>query len=201
MSATETITNAQGLISSAEASEELLSKSTSSGRAALSNKLTHIDELVKVPQLDMDLPQAVPNLREQLADLFAENILAKVWRVACESLPCAEETTEEHTMKFPHAFPEYVPQDPKNGEKAGQCYPREASFWKCGFFPGTLYELLERAVRYPQLAMHMLHSSPHKRRDQLRAICEKWSEPLHDIASRTDTHDTGFIVMPSLRKD
>jgi hypothetical protein len=70
MSATETITNAQGLISSAEASEELLSKSTSSGRAALSNKLTHVDELVKVPQLDMDLPQAVPNLREQLADLL-----------------------------------------------------------------------------------------------------------------------------------
>ncbi|GLI80232.1 hypothetical protein PoHVEF18_008584 [Penicillium ochrochloron] len=73
-------------------------------------------------------------------------------------------------MKFPHAFPEYVPQDPNYGEKPGQYHPREASFWKCGFFPGTLYEPLKRAVRYPQAAMHMLHSSPHKRRDQLHAM-------------------------------
>lgn len=104
-------------------------------------------------------------------------------------------------MKFPNAFPEYVPQIPKHGEKPSQYHLREATFWTCGFFHGTLYELLERTVRYPQSAVQMLHSSPHEKRCQFRVMCEKWSEPLHDMASRTDTHDIGFIVMPALRKD
>ncbi|KAJ5167571.1 uncharacterized protein N7482_006352 [Penicillium canariense] len=138
---------------------------------------------------------------EQLAELFAENIMAKVWRVACESLPSAGATAEERAMKFPRAFPEYVPQNRQHGEKASRYHLREAAFWTCGFFPGILYELLERTVRYPQSAVYLFRSSPEERRHQLRAMCEKWSEPLHDMAGRTDTHDIGFIVMPALRKD
>jgi SAM-dependent methyltransferase len=188
-------------MSGQKASEALLSKSTPSPHAPLPNEAISVGKITEDSTLDVDLSSAVPNLRGNLAELFAENIMAKVWRVACESLPGAGATSEERAMKFPRVFPEYVPQNPQHGEKLGVYHLREADFWTCGFFPGTLYELLERTVRYPQSAVYFLHSTPRERRNQLRAMCEKWSEPLHDMASRTDTHDIGFIVMPALRKD
>ncbi|KAE8336800.1 Six-hairpin glycosidase-like protein [Aspergillus arachidicola] len=201
MSVTETITEPHGLMSSPEACGGLLSKSTPSSHAPLRQEVLSVGEIAEAPRLHVDPSRPVPKLREHLAELFAENIWAKVWRVACESLPDADATPEERAMKFPRVFPEYVPQNPQHGEKPSLYHLREADFWTCGFFPGTLYELLERTVRYPQSAAYFLHAAPQKRRDQLRAMCEKWSEPLHDMASRTDTHDIGFIVMPALRKD
>ncbi|KAE8131042.1 Six-hairpin glycosidase-like protein [Aspergillus pseudotamarii] len=201
MSVTETIIERHGLMSSPEAAGALLSKSTPSPHSPLSSEVISVGETGNGHCLDVDVSRSVPNLREHLADLFAENILAKVWRVACESLPGADASPEERAIKFPRAFPEYVPQNPQHGEKPSVYHLREADFWTCGFFPGTLYELLERTVRYPQSTVYFLHSSPQERRDQLRAMCEKWSEPLHNMASRTDTHDIGFIVMPALRKD
>ncbi|KAJ5985483.1 hypothetical protein N7499_008233 [Penicillium canescens] len=197
MPVTATITNPDGLMSRQEASKALFSISTPSPHAALSNKVTSVGETTEAPHLDVDSS----SLRKHLAELFVENIMAKVWRVAFESLPSAGATPEERAMKFPRVFPEYVPQNPQHGEKPSVYHLREADFWTCGFFPGTLYELLERTVRYPKSAVCFLGSSPQERRDQLRAMCEKWSEPLHDMATRTDTHDIGFIVMPALRKD
>ncbi|KAE8410929.1 Six-hairpin glycosidase-like protein [Aspergillus pseudocaelatus] len=201
MSVTETVTEPYALMSSSEASKPLLSKSILSPHTPESNEIISVGEIAEGPRLDADLSRADPNLKEHLAELFSENILAKVWRVACESLPDADATLEERAIKFPRAFPEYVPQNPQHGEKPSLYHLREADFWTCGFFPGTLYELLERTVRYPQSALYFLHPSPQERRDQLRAMCKKWSEPLHNMASRTDTHDIGFIVMPALRKD
>ncbi|CEJ56044.1 hypothetical protein PMG11_02269 [Penicillium brasilianum] len=197
MPATATITSPHGLMSPQETSEALFSISTPSPQAALHKKVTPVGEITEAPNLDVDSS----NLRKHLLELFDENIVAKVWRVAYESLPSAGATPEECAMKFPHVFPEYVPQVPQHGEKPNLYHLREADFWTCGFFPGTLYELLERAVRYPKFTGYFLGSSPQKRRDQLRAMCEKWSEPLHDMARRTDTHDIGFIVMPALRQD
>ncbi|KAE8157652.1 Six-hairpin glycosidase-like protein [Aspergillus tamarii] len=201
MSVTETIIGPHGLVSSPEASGALLSKPTPSRNGPLSSEAIFVGETAEVSRLVVDLPREIPYLREHLAELFAENIFAKVWRVACESLPDADATPEERSMKFPCVFPEYVPQNPQHSEKPSLYRLREADFWTCGFFPGTLYELLERTVRYPQSAGYFPNSSPQQRRDQLRAMCEKWSEPLHSMASRTDTHDIGFIVMPALRKD
>lgn len=37
--------------------------------------------------------------------------------------------------------------------------------------------------------------------DQLLQLAHKWAEPLYEQASRTDTHDLGFMIMPALRKD
>lgn len=201
MSVTKTITEPHGLMSGPEASGGLWSKSIPSPHASLAKDVIPVGEITKAPCLDVDLSRSVPALRKHLAELFAENILAKVWRVACESLPGADATPEERAMKFPCIFPEYVPQNPQHGERPNLYHLREADFWTCGFFPGTLYELLERTVRYPQSAAYFIDSSSQARRDQLRAMCEKWSEPLHDMASRTDTHDIGFIVMPALRQD
>src|SRR4051794_21056934 len=148
MPVTATITTPHGLMSRQEASKALFSISTLSPHAALSNKVNSLGETTEAPYLDVDSS----NLRKHLAELFVENIMAKVWRVAFESLPSARATPEERAMKFPHVFPEYVPQNPQHGEKPSLYHLREADFWTCGFFPGTLYELLERTVRYPKSA-------------------------------------------------
>jgi hypothetical protein len=74
---------------------------------------------------------------------------------------------------------------------------REASFWTCGFFPGCIYGLIERLVKYPQ----SIFPGPHKTLliRKLRELGDIWSEPIHDMALRTDTHDMSFIVQPSMR--
>ncbi|KAK7222456.1 hypothetical protein V2G26_010459 [Clonostachys chloroleuca] len=134
----------------------------------------------------------------ELADLYAENILAKVYRTACKSMI--------GERRFPDYFPEYVPQD---GPDAGSYTLREAEFWTCGFFPGSLYSLLERATRFPaHLGSPNITSSQQPNgisiqtiRLNLQALCDTWSRPLHEMTDRTDTHDIGFIVMPALRLD
>lgn len=77
---------------------------------------------------------------------------------------------------------------------------REKMFWTCGFFPGSLYTLLERCVKYPQY-----FPIPAARRrtihQQLLTLCKQWTAPIRDMATRTDTHDMGFIIQPSLRLD
>ncbi|KAK7417618.1 hypothetical protein QQX98_004439 [Neonectria punicea] len=132
-----------------------------------------------------------------LSELYADNILAKVYRTATKSLVGEK--------RFPNYFPEYVPQD---GEDAGNYVLREADFWTCGFFPGTLYLMLERAIRFPR-HIRISNSDPSEPDDigietirlHLQALCDTWTRPLHGMASRTDTHDIGFIVMPALKLD
>lgn len=94
-------------------------------------------------------------------------------------------------MKNPPSFyPETVAQDdPLNGHYE----LRESSFWTCGFFPGSLYTLLERFTLYP--GSNFTKLSP-----PLLSLCRAWSAPLHAMSTRTDTHDLGFIVA-SLRID
>ncbi|KAH8201654.1 hypothetical protein TruAng_004175 [Truncatella angustata] len=123
-----------------------------------------------------------------LHELYTENIIAKTIRTAMKS------------AKFlPHAFPEYVPQE---GPGAGEYYLREADFWTCGFFPGTLYTMLERSVRFPQ-SLNILAQNIDLQlfREELLRLCRIWSDPLYYMANRTDTHDIGFIIMPALRLD
>jgi len=74
---------------------------------------------------------------------------------------------------------------------------REASFWTCGFFPGCIYGLIERLVKFPQSIAPGSHKALITRK--LLELGSIWSEPIHDMASRTDTHDMCFIVQPSMR--
>ncbi|KAH8678940.1 Six-hairpin glycosidase-like protein, partial [Tricladium varicosporioides] len=120
---------------------------------------------------------------EIIQELFAQNAAAKIWRVAKRDL--------KNNIP-PNKFPEFVPQE---GPSRGRYVLREADFWTCGFFPGSLYTLLEREAKYPG------YQKPHLPREPLLAFCRAWSEPLHGMATRTDTHDIGFIVMPALRLD
>ncbi|KAL4993511.1 Six-hairpin glycosidase-like protein [Aspergillus recurvatus] len=130
-----------------------------------------------------------------IQELFAENVLAKVLRVA-------EEALENNAP--PTAYPEFVPQ---NGANAGRYFLRDANFWTCGFFPGILYLLRERAVKYPQTFPYAGHSSEASSSshealtERLTSLCTAWTQPIKSMKTRTDTHDIGFILQPSLRQD
>lgn len=120
-----------------------------------------------------------------LAELYAENVVAKVLRTAQDAISA-----------LPHAFPEYIPQDAD-----GSYSLREADFWTCGFFPGTLYNILERLIRFPQSVRLPPEINKVNLRRQLQALSHAWAEPLYGMDTRIDTHDIGFIVMPALRMD
>ncbi|KAL6234010.1 hypothetical protein BDW75DRAFT_241484 [Aspergillus navahoensis] len=131
-----------------------------------------------------------------IQELFAENVLAKVLRVADEAL---------ENNAPPTVYPEFVPQ---NGADAGRYFLRDANFWTCGFFPGILYLLRERAVKYPQAFPYAGHSSgagssstTEALIERLASLCTTWTQPIKSMKARTDTHDIGFILQPSLRKD
>lgn len=146
-------------------------------------------------------------IRHDLREAFSETILAKTCKVAVEALRRGCEATEagdsRDTGRHAAVFPEYCPQ---TGSDCGQYVLREPEFWTCGFFPGTLFGLLERAIRFPEsLAFDGVapadRPSPSQIRAHLHDLCRAWSEPLHGMSSRTDTHDLGFIIMPALRAD
>jgi hypothetical protein len=99
--------------------------------------------------------------------------------------------------KLPEKFPNYVP---SAGSDIGQYVFSDITAWTSGFFPGSLYELLERSVRFPD---HLKTGSidPEDIHDQLLDLSRQWAKPLHTQALRTDTHDLGFLIMPAFRKD
>ncbi|KAF4170312.1 hypothetical protein CNMCM6936_003500 [Aspergillus lentulus] len=128
---------------------------------------------------------------QPLERIFSENVLAKILRVAVEALNNNDPPTE---------YPEFVPQ---KGPSTGRYVLRESSFWTCGFFPGLLYLLLERAIRYPSTFPYLGHNhnlDPAPLRDDLIPLCTKWTAPIYPMSLRTDTHDLGFILVPSLRR-
>ncbi|KFY31736.1 hypothetical protein V493_00818 [Pseudogymnoascus sp. VKM F-4281 (FW-2241)] len=168
------------------------------GPLAAENKLAQFREppsmhrtaspvIISPEKAEQNVPSTVLNTSQtkdsELQQLFAENIAAKIWRVAQRDLKNNDP---------PSAYPEIVPQ---NGSQQGRYKLREANFWTCGFFPGSLYTLLERVTRYPA------SQAPRLPQKSLLALCRAWSEPLHAMATRTDTHDMGFIVEPALRLD
>ncbi|KAF1734904.1 Unsaturated chondroitin disaccharide hydrolase [Beauveria bassiana] len=137
---------------------------------------------------------------DHLSKLFCDNVIIKIWKTAIDHL--AREDP-------PQSFPETCPQ---TGPQAGHYLYRDAEFWTCGFFPGSLYCLLERSVRYPHAFLTAADKSDdddgaaaadlRKRlRSELLAVCRRWAAPLHGMSSRRDTHDIGFIVEPALRRD
>lgn len=102
-----------------------------------------------------------------------------------------------HTQGPLPTYPESVPQA---GPDQGRYEHRDAYFWTCGFFPGSIYALLERAIKFPAhfgvpgwyreaANADLLHCGKH------------WSIALNEMSGRTDTHDMGFIVQPALQKD
>jgi hypothetical protein len=135
----------------------------------------------------VDVFASTISILEPLHELFAENIIAKTFRTAQAALGA-----------LPVAFPEIVPH---GNDHDGSYSLRDADFWTCGFFPGTMYGILERLVKHPQSLQLSEGISLQRLRGQLKTLCHIWTEPIRGMDSRTDTHDIGFIVIPALRAD
>ncbi|RMZ74670.1 glycoside hydrolase family 88 [Pyrenophora seminiperda CCB06] len=86
------------------------------------------------------------------------------------------------------------------GPGQGQYEEREADFWTCGFFPGCIYALLERSMRYPQ-AIEVPEHVREQIQGHLLRLGRHYGVAINQMSSRTDTHDMGFIVQPALQKD
>ncbi|KAM0327794.1 hypothetical protein ACHAPQ_007351 [Fusarium lateritium] len=120
-----------------------------------------------------------------LSDLFDDNITAKI-------LHAAETGLKDNNP--PLAYPEYVPQ---TGTDSGKYILREKLFWTCGFFPGSIYSLIERLIKFPQASAG--DTKKQQLLQQLITVGRAWSDPLHEYAKRTDTHDMSFMIQPSMR--
>ncbi|KAF2734840.1 Six-hairpin glycosidase [Polyplosphaeria fusca] len=123
-----------------------------------------------------------------LGSIFAENVTAKIIQVANQGMG---RTAPLQT------YPESVPQ---KGPTAGRYEHRDAEFWTCGFFPGSIYALIERAVKYPG-ALNIPSNLRQNASDYLLDLGRHWSVAINQMSGRTDTHDMGFIVQPALQKD
>ena len=144
------------------------------------------------------------NIGIDLPALFSETTTAKIWRTAVNSISqvCLSflfniicwGTYALH--KLPGKFPNYVP---STGSNIGQYVFSDISAWTSGFFPGSLYELLERSVRFPD---HLKTGSvdPQDIHNQVLDLSRQWAKPLQTQAFRTNTHDLGFLIMPAFQK-
>lgn len=132
-------------------------------------------------------------------------MLAKIVQVAQKGLKQQVSTIQSVHTKYMFlfhqtplaAYPHTVAQ---TGPEAGRYEYRESDFWTCGFFPGCIYTLIERSIRYPRAIDVPLHP-PSQLKDQLLQLGRHWSVAINQMSGRTDTHDMGFIVQPALQKD
>ncbi|RDL33353.1 Uncharacterized protein BP5553_08792 [Venustampulla echinocandica] len=136
----------------------------------------------------MTISQRQECMKHGLSELYSESITAKLLRAGVEQL------LENNP---PTQYPETVPQ---SGVDKGRYQAREVDFWTCGFFPGCIYSLVERSIKYPQsLGVDNSRVSLNVLRQKLTELGQTWSQPIRPQALRTDTHDLGFVIMPHMR--
>ncbi|KAL2865072.1 glycoside hydrolase family 88 protein [Aspergillus lucknowensis] len=119
------------------------------------------------------IPQSLANA------LYAESNVLKIWTVARKALG---------SVHPPTLFPEYT------GRDKTYVY-RALDFWTSGFFPGSLYLLLERQILYPAF-YNRDSGTPLPHRLLLLHLCQWWTANLHQNAAKRDTHDVGFMIAP-----
>lgn len=140
-------------------------------------------------QSDLSQVSPAPTVRGiDLTKAFSENIAAKILQVA------------QRGLLKPSPLPTYPHTVPQDGPESGRYEEREADFWTCGFFPGCIYALLERSMRFPQ----SLSIPPHIRpgfQSHLLKLGRHYGVAIREMSKRTDTHDMGFIVQPALQRD
>lgn len=96
-------------------------------------------------------PPSVPNLMRTLdlgllQRLYSDSVEAKVWATAVKGL---------NQVSPPRYFPEYT-------RPGGDDYIyRDLEFWTSGFFPGSMYLLLERRTLYPTMSTAAGEVRPH----------------------------------------
>ena len=105
-----------------------------------------------------------------------------------------KECLTKHAKSNPPAlYPEYT-------DERGNYVYRTLDFWTSGFFPGSLYLLLERKIRLSQSPSPSRYAGPDfeikPHRLQLEYLCRWWTANLHQNALKRDTHDLGFMIAP-----
>lgn len=131
-----------------------------------------------------------------VAALFAPSVFAKIWGVALRQLDkvgvqlLLHKFLSDRSQPYPpDSMPEYtLPGETKYNYT-------DASFWTSGFFPGALYLLYERRIRWSRSIQD--HHLPHPLKLQFAA--RWWSQKLHAQAYLVDTHDLGFLIHPWAR--
>ncbi|KAI0156895.1 unsaturated glucuronyl hydrolase [Xylariaceae sp. FL1272] len=114
-----------------------------------------------------------------LDSLYTNNVEVKLWEIASKAITQRQPPTK---------FPEYT--QPGSTE-----YVKTAlDFWTSGFFPGSLYCLLQRKRRYEAGSSTGQDAKVHEL--QLEFACKWWTENLHQNAYLTTTHDLGFMIAP-----
>ncbi|KAF4965259.1 hypothetical protein FSARC_6909 [Fusarium sarcochroum] len=133
------------------------------------------------------IPDNIAMSHESLLDtLYSSKVYAKIWNVASQALTKSQP---------PVLHPEYT-------KPGGTEYVyRELDFWTSGFFPGSLYLLLERERRYKSTVLNWAPDTtitPHQM--QLEFACKWWTVNLHQNAYLATTHDLGFMIFPWAQK-
>ncbi|KAI8184731.1 Unsaturated chondroitin disaccharide hydrolase [Colletotrichum sp. SAR 10_75] len=113
--------------------------------------------------------------KDQLNGLFEENITAKIFKTATDSLVNNVSITksgDDDKLLMISRIPQ-------------QHTPR------------SIYSLIERLAKFPQTMPGGTEKAALL--SELWSLGAAWSEPLHETAKRTDTHDMSFMIQPSMR--
>ncbi|XXG96836.1 hypothetical protein Hte_003127 [Hypoxylon texense] len=130
----------------------------------------------------LDHEVATAAASQDFGQLYTANVFAKIWGVAQRTFS---------SPRPPVLFPEYT----KPGGKGAEYVYRELEFWTSGFFPASLYLLLERRRRHAQKVRDMGLSSEYEPHElQLQFACKWWTDSLHANATLKTTHDLGFMI-------
>lgn len=122
---------------------------------------------------------SVQDLLVSLQDpLFGDGTVGKIWGVA---LPGLQDTHP------PTRYPEW---------SFGRYQTVNVDYWTAGFFPGSLYALVERQFKYPTY-FPSAKIDPTK----LHFAAQWWSKSLDTQTTRTDNHDLGFMIEPSFKPE
>ncbi|KIO18228.1 hypothetical protein M407DRAFT_32114 [Tulasnella calospora MUT 4182] len=119
---------------------------------------------------------------QALPELFSASVEAKVYSVA------AREYTDAGPPDF---YPQYT--DSPDSPSPHSYLFTPARFWTSGFFPGSLWLLYERAKVLGVTSGNVTE-------DEWKRLAISWAKPLKEQATRTNTHDMGFLFMPTFYK-
>ncbi|CAN6617178.1 hypothetical protein TRVA0_006S03972 [Trichomonascus vanleenenianus] len=123
-------------------------------------------------------PKISSLLKEVEEGLFGESAVAKIWGVAAAELDKPHPPTKAPQVSY------------------GRYKFNKVEDWTAGFFPGSIYTLIERNANHPE-------RFPSQKVDPLKLdfAGRWWSHYLIPQVHRTDTHDLAFLIDPALRRE
>ncbi|KAG9002846.1 hypothetical protein FRB94_003529 [Tulasnella sp. JGI-2019a] len=117
-------------------------------------------------------------------ELFSKSVEAKIYAVA----------TRDYLSQQQQGPPKYHPEYVEPGGNGSHPYTfTQSQFWTSGFFPGSIWLLYERAKIYGV-------TSGIVGLEEWLTLAKTWTQPIALQAGRDNTHDIGFLFMPTFYK-